>query len=188
MAYRCIYPEIHYCSANRGIGLELTKQLLESSSNTIIAASRNPSQATALKALSDSAKGRVHLITLDISNKASVQASVTETEAILKDRGVDYLINNAGIVSHCITPFPETTLTLAPAHTAEPRRVRQRVLDGSRQRSNRVRYERRRARPRRTGVPPACREERREDDRERLEHAGQPRHRLRPALRVVLYL
>ncbi|EIW54690.1 NAD-P-binding protein [Trametes versicolor FP-101664 SS1] len=83
--------------ANRGIGLELTKQLLESPFNTIIAASRNPSQATALRALSDSAKGRVHLITLDISNKASVQASVKETESILKDRGLDYLINNAGI-------------------------------------------------------------------------------------------
>lgn len=100
--HRSIRPDILCFSANRGIGLELTKQLLATPSNTIIAASRNPSQATALQALSDSAKARVHLVTLDISNKASVQASVKETEAIVKNGGIDYLVNNAGIVSHPI--------------------------------------------------------------------------------------
>lgn len=39
-----------------------------------------------------------------------MQASVKETEAILKDGGIDYLINNAGIVSTLPIPFAAAAL------------------------------------------------------------------------------
>ncbi|KAI0375992.1 NAD-P-binding protein [Pilatotrama ljubarskyi] len=89
--------------ANRGIGLELTKQLLQSPSNTVLAACRNPSQAAALNALAQS-EGRVHVLTLDITDRQSVRDSAKEVAAILGERGIDYLINNAGIISPDLDP------------------------------------------------------------------------------------
>ncbi|KAH9887892.1 NAD-P-binding protein [Cubamyces lactineus] len=85
--------------ANRGIGLELTKQLLESPSNIILAACRNPSNATALNALASSSNGRVHVLTLDVTNHQSVRDAAKAAASILGDGGIDYLINNAGIIA-----------------------------------------------------------------------------------------
>ncbi|TFK87310.1 NAD(P)-binding protein [Polyporus arcularius HHB13444] len=83
--------------SNRGIGLELVKQLLSSPSNIVIAACRNPSKAAELHALSDSAKGRLRLVALDVASKESIREAAQEVAGIVGDKGVDYLINNAGI-------------------------------------------------------------------------------------------
>ncbi|KAI0367404.1 NAD-P-binding protein [Pilatotrama ljubarskyi] len=83
--------------SNRGIGLELTKQLLQSPSNIIVAACRDPSKADALSALAQSNKGRVHIIQLDIADRKSVTDSVQKVTAALGEKGIDYLINNAGV-------------------------------------------------------------------------------------------
>ena len=90
---------------NRGIGLELTRQLSASSNNVVIAACRNPATATALNALAQSSHSKVHIIALDITDRQSVQDSVLDVASILEGRGVDYLINNAGIVSLPINTF-----------------------------------------------------------------------------------
>ncbi|EIW54621.1 NAD-P-binding protein [Trametes versicolor FP-101664 SS1] len=81
--------------ANRGIGLELTKQLLESPANTVLAACRNPPEADALNALAG--KGRVHVLPLEITDRESVRDAVRAVGEIVGERGLDYLVNNAAI-------------------------------------------------------------------------------------------
>ncbi|KZV63991.1 NAD-P-binding protein [Peniophora sp. CONT] len=79
--------------ANRGIGLALVKQLVQDSSNVILAACRSPEKADDLKALGNS----VHVFKLDVGDPESISASVEPARAILGDKGLDYLVNNAGI-------------------------------------------------------------------------------------------
>ncbi|OCH93967.1 NAD-P-binding protein [Obba rivulosa] len=86
--------------SSRGIGLELVRQLLEDPSNVVIAACRNPDGATALQALreSDTAKGELHVVGLDVSDETSIRGSVKAVEQILGEgRGLDYLVNNAAV-------------------------------------------------------------------------------------------
>ena len=86
--------------SNRGIGLELVRQLLSSPSNVVIAACRSPTKAIELQKLSEDAKGRLHLVALEVSDKKSIGEAAQEVGGIVGDKGVDYLINNAGIVSY----------------------------------------------------------------------------------------
>ncbi|EPS96143.1 NAD-binding protein [Fomitopsis schrenkii] len=84
--------------APRGLGLELVRQLVAALNNFAIAAVRNPDTATQLKALKPAAGSELHLVQLDVSDEASIRASVGKAEAVLAGRGLDYLWNNAGIV------------------------------------------------------------------------------------------
>ncbi|KAI0715867.1 NAD(P)-binding protein [Cerioporus squamosus] len=83
--------------SNKGIGLELVRQLLSSPSNIVIAACRNPSKASELQSLSESTQGRLHLVALDVSSKESINNAAREVAGMTGEKGVDYLINNAGI-------------------------------------------------------------------------------------------
>ncbi|KAI8978298.1 NAD-P-binding protein [Trametes punicea] len=83
--------------ANRGIGLELTKQVLDLPSSTVLAACRNPSKATALNALVRSSGGRVHILALDVTDRQSIRDSAKAASTFLGERGIDYLVNNAAI-------------------------------------------------------------------------------------------
>ncbi|RPD61753.1 NAD-P-binding protein [Lentinus tigrinus ALCF2SS1-7] len=86
--------------ANRGIGLELVKQLLQSPSNTVIAGCRSPSKAADLQGLAAQANGRLHLVALDVSSQESVTTAAVEVARIpsIAEKGIDYLVNNAGIL------------------------------------------------------------------------------------------
>ncbi|OJT07885.1 hypothetical protein TRAPUB_1217 [Trametes pubescens] len=84
--------------ASRGIGLELVRQLLASPSNTVIAACRTPSTASALAALKDTAKGTLHVVQLDMADFESIRVLPGVLARILGGQGLDYLINNAGIL------------------------------------------------------------------------------------------
>ncbi|KAM5538390.1 hypothetical protein V8D89_007992 [Ganoderma adspersum] len=84
-------------STNRGIGLEIPKQLLQSPNNIVLAACRDPSKADALQALAASAGGRLHVLRLDVSDAQSITDAASEAAKIVGDKGIDYLINNAGI-------------------------------------------------------------------------------------------
>ncbi|KAI0718148.1 NAD-P-binding protein [Cerioporus squamosus] len=84
---------------SRGIGLEMTRQLLSSPTNTVIAACRNPSKAEALRALAGSAKGKLHIVTLDVLDRESIRKCSEEVATIVGDKGIDYLVNNAGVAS-----------------------------------------------------------------------------------------
>ncbi|KAI0703668.1 NAD-P-binding protein [Cerioporus squamosus] len=72
---------------SRGIGLEMTRQLLQTPSNTVIAACRNPSKADALRALANS---KLHIVAIDVIDRESVRKCAEE--------GIDYLVNNAGVI------------------------------------------------------------------------------------------
>ncbi len=78
--------------ANRGIGLELTRQLLERG-DTVDAAARTPATATALAALAAAHPGRLHVRACDIGSPPSIAAFA----AALGDAAVDLLVNNAGV-------------------------------------------------------------------------------------------
>ncbi|RDX52109.1 C-factor [Lentinus brumalis] len=90
---------------SRGIGLELTKRLLESPENFVIATARYPSKATALQALAQSARGTTKVLKLDVDDEDAIVSSVEEVKAILGDRGLDYLVNNAAVNQAIDTPF-----------------------------------------------------------------------------------
>lgn len=75
--------------ANRGIGLELVRQLLEAG-QSVIATARDPGKATELAALA--APGLV-IEPLELENRASIDAFA----ARLDGKPVDVLFNNAGL-------------------------------------------------------------------------------------------
>lgn len=77
--------------ANRGIGLEFTKQYL-ARGETVIATCRNPEAATELKALADQ-HSHLTVLILDVSDAASLDAFARQ----LGDTAIDIFINNAGI-------------------------------------------------------------------------------------------
>ena len=85
--------------SNRGIGLELVRQLLSSPSNVVIAACRSPTKAIELQKLSEDAKGRLHLVALEVSDKKSIGEAAQEVDGIVGDKGVDYLINNGALLT-----------------------------------------------------------------------------------------
>lgn len=80
--------------ANRGLGLELTRQYLERG-DLVFAAARQPNAASDLHELRAQHPERLHLVQLDVTNEGSL-AAARQTVAGLTD-GLDVLINNAGI-------------------------------------------------------------------------------------------
>lgn len=77
--------------ANRGIGLELTRQALEQS-HSVIATARKPDEAAELKALAED-NGQLDIRELDVADSHSVSDFVDH----LGRTPVDVFINNAGI-------------------------------------------------------------------------------------------
>ncbi|RDX40869.1 NAD(P)-binding protein [Lentinus brumalis] len=84
--------------ANRGIGLEMVKQLLQSPANIIVAAARDPAKATELQRLAEKAGGKLRLLALDVTDKESINKAAKEVAEPLGGKGIDYLINNAGVM------------------------------------------------------------------------------------------
>ncbi|KAH8686617.1 hypothetical protein GQ44DRAFT_638772 [Phaeosphaeriaceae sp. PMI808] len=98
--------------ASRGIGLELTKQLLElpaSQVRTVIAVTRSP-DCPALKDLLDQHADRSVHIVASVNDTDSVQKAVIDVESRLGARGLDVLVNNAGMTAYA----PGGTKTVPP--------------------------------------------------------------------------
>ncbi|RFU31414.1 hypothetical protein B7463_g4908, partial [Scytalidium lignicola] len=82
---------------SRGFGLELTRLLSSSSAVSILFATAR-SLTPALQDIVDSSNGRVHFVPLDVTKDDSITAASQEVTGVLgADRGLDVLINNAGI-------------------------------------------------------------------------------------------
>jgi len=79
--------------ANRGLGLEFTRQYLKDG-ETVIATCRAPDGAEALNELASGSGGKVRVERLDVLDDASCAALVGK----LKGEAIDMLINNAGII------------------------------------------------------------------------------------------
>ncbi|KAI4739003.1 NAD(P)-binding protein [Aureobasidium sp. EXF-12298] len=85
--------------ASRGIGLELTKQLLElpaSQVSKVFAVARNV-ESDGIKQLEQKYADRLYPVSASVDNTASVQKAVEAVKAKLNGQSLDVLVNNAGI-------------------------------------------------------------------------------------------
>ncbi|XP_005104753.2 LOW QUALITY PROTEIN: C-factor [Aplysia californica] len=84
--------------ASRGLGLEFVRQILQASAapEVLIAACRNPSSAYDLQNLAK-AHPSVKVIKLDVEKDEDIISAAQETKNIVGERGLNLLINNAGI-------------------------------------------------------------------------------------------
>lgn len=103
--------------ANRGLGLEFAKQY-QAKGYKVIATARKPLRATELNTLG------VQVETLDVTN----DSSVSQLKARLKNKPIDILINNAGIMGDPRTATiletnPKTMLKTLDVNCVGPYRV-----------------------------------------------------------------
>lgn len=85
---------------SRGLGLALIARLTtfpKTEVGTIIATARRDNSPR-LKEVVKASLGRVQLINLDVTNPESVNKAVGAVEHGLEGKGLDYLINNAGVM------------------------------------------------------------------------------------------
>jgi len=81
--------------ANRGVGLELARQLL-ARGDRVIAACRQPDQAQILQQWAEEFEEQLIVVALDVTDDTSVQTAKLSVESEI-DR-LDMIINNAGIL------------------------------------------------------------------------------------------
>lgn len=80
--------------ANRGVGLEFTKQYAADGWK-VLACCREPESAVALQALASTSKN-VQVFALDVGNFSQIDSLALQ----LKNEAIDVLINNAGVYPH----------------------------------------------------------------------------------------
>ncbi|XP_062388902.1 C-signal-like [Sardina pilchardus] len=87
--------------ANRGLGLEMVKQLAEKSipNRKIFACCRDPSapKAKSLQELAKKHPGVIHVLRLDVADLSSIQESAKKVGSIVGKDGLNLLVNNAGM-------------------------------------------------------------------------------------------
>lgn len=87
--------------ASRGVGLKLTEILAtkpESEVSVIFAAARTETEA--LKDLTVEYSGRIKIVPIDVTSEESVKTAASTAEQLLGGKGLDVLINNAGIMNY----------------------------------------------------------------------------------------
>lgn len=86
--------------SSRGLGLALATRLasLPSSQVGTIFATARQDNSSQLKELITSSSGRVQFVGLDVTNKSSIEEATRSVEQKLQGKGLDYLINNAGVL------------------------------------------------------------------------------------------
>ena len=85
-------PTILITGANRGLGLEFTRQYLADGC-AVIAACRSPRAAPKLQQLETASRGALSLIEVDVADTGSVKRAAAE----LRAAPIDILINSAGV-------------------------------------------------------------------------------------------
>uniref|UniRef100_A0A8C1QX70 C-factor-like n=1 Tax=Cyprinus carpio TaxID=7962 RepID=A0A8C1QX70_CYPCA len=90
--------------ANRGLGLEIVKQLSENSfpKQHIFATCRDPDgpKSEALRELVKKHPSAITIIRLDANDPSSVKESAKKVGSLLGNNGLNLLVNNAGIVAN----------------------------------------------------------------------------------------
>jgi NAD(P)-dependent dehydrogenase (short-subunit alcohol dehydrogenase family) len=114
--------------ASRGIGLELTRQLLDQG-HQVFAGVRTPNKATDLLALAQASGDRLSVLELDVSSTESVRRFA---DAVSADH-VDVLLNNAGVYLDGDAELgqvpPETVLESLNVNSVGPLRMAQTFLE-----------------------------------------------------------
>jgi NAD(P)-dependent dehydrogenase (short-subunit alcohol dehydrogenase family) len=85
-------PSTLITGANRGLGLEFTRQYAADGWQ-VYATCRDPNSASELRRLSDASDHKVQIIVLDVTDLASIKAAARELEG----QPIDLLLNNAGV-------------------------------------------------------------------------------------------
>jgi len=88
-------PRVLVTGANRGLGLEFTRQLL-ARGDRVYAACRHPGKALALTELAAAHPGHLHVLPLDVDKERSIAELAREVAALTES--LDVLINNAGVL------------------------------------------------------------------------------------------
>ncbi|XP_028651982.1 C-factor-like [Erpetoichthys calabaricus] len=96
--------DLHKCGsilvtgASRGIGLQIVETLMKSNPRPgkVIAAARDRSRAKELNRLAESHPD-LYIVTLDVTKKDDIEAAFKEVESLVGDKGLNCLVNNAGI-------------------------------------------------------------------------------------------
>ncbi|PCJ41544.1 MAG: short-chain dehydrogenase [SAR86 cluster bacterium] len=91
--------------ANRGIGLELSRQYVESG-DRVYACCRKPEAASELNTLAAASKGQLTVHSMDVSSEHSIKACAKE----LSSESIGILINNAGIIGGDHQTFDDANL------------------------------------------------------------------------------
>src|SRR5215469_8819723 len=97
-------PTILITGANRGLGLEFTRQYL-AEGDQVIAACRKPNAAQALQKLERESQDALTLLEVDVADSASVERA----SARLPNAAIDILINSAGIMGEGEPSAPSIT-------------------------------------------------------------------------------
>ncbi|XDV13780.1 hypothetical protein PO909_002116 [Leuciscus waleckii] len=86
--------------ANRGLGLEIVKQLLEARCSQIFAACRDPdgTNSEALRELAKKHPGVVTIVKLDVADPCSIKESAKKVGSLLGKNGLNLIINNAAVL------------------------------------------------------------------------------------------
>lgn len=110
-----------YCvtGCNRGLGLEIVRQLARETDNVVLALTR--SLSSDLKDLEAVVSASTHLLECDVGSPESIQAFAGEAAKVLSPANlkIDYLINNAGVNLKSW----QSSLTLEPDDLLQQMRV-----------------------------------------------------------------
>lgn len=117
--------------ANRGLGLEMARQLVERGC-FVLACARRPTEANGLQELARAHPGRLSIYSLDVTDGKSVG----QARSAIGGRAIDILVNNAGVIgparqSASDMDFDGWAYTLA-VNTIGPMRVLQAFLENLR--------------------------------------------------------
>ncbi|PCH40584.1 NAD(P)-binding protein, partial [Wolfiporia cocos MD-104 SS10] len=97
---------------SRGLGLAVVAELMKDPENAVVATARNTKQSSGLQELvAKYSSNRLKVITMDISDSASVEKAVEEVTTVLPS-GIDCLIHNGAISLQPTSSFAEIDLTL----------------------------------------------------------------------------
>lgn len=101
--------------ASRGFGLALVRQLasLPASEVTKIFATARE-DAPALEELAKKSAGRIIVVQLDVTNEASIKQAAAEVDANLAGKGLDVLINSAGVCQYAADGVQSMWAFLSP--------------------------------------------------------------------------
>lgn len=91
--------------ASRGLGLALVSRLATLPTTEVgkIIATARSDNSQKLKEIVNASLGRVEMVRLDVTDQKSALEAASEVEGKLQGRGLDYLINNAGVADYSPT-------------------------------------------------------------------------------------
>ncbi len=132
------YESILVTGTNRGIGLQFIVQLLKRTlpTSTIIATTRS-SAAGQLQELQQQHPDRLHILHYDATDYEALPSFVEQVQAIVGERGLQLLINNAGAANRGLTAgnsrpdnssHPETMVKLFENNAVAPLALTQALL------------------------------------------------------------